>query len=158
MSLRFLWAALSASTLALASACDPESCTLIGCSDSLLIIIEGPDGGALPDSTYEIVLELDGSTYATACGQPTEGEHYCEPVEGAGTHQLAARYNPSGTISIEVTNDTPDDVSLSVVAGDAPLVDQTWAVEYETSAPNGEDCGPVCRSADPLRAVIEIEA
>lgn len=154
MSLRLLLAVLCAPTLALAAACDPESCTLIGCDDSLMVIIEGPDGSALPDSTYEIVLELDGSTYVTACGQPSSGEYFCEPVEGMGSHQLEVLYTPSGIISIEVTNDTPDEVSLSVTAGDAPLLDESWVVQYETSAPNGEDCGPVCRSADPLRAVI----
>lgn len=157
MSIRISLAALCASTLILAGACDPTACTDIGCYESLTVIIEGPDGAALPDSTYEIVLELDGSTYVTACGQPSPGEYFCEPVEGVGPHELAAQYTTSGIISLEVIDDTPDEVSLSVIAGDAPLLDESWSVEYETSTPNGQDCGPVCRSADPLRAVIEIE-
>ena len=142
-----------ASTLYLAAAaCDPQSCTTAGCGTTLQLGIEGPGGSALPDSTYEIILDLDGSPYSTVCGSPEPGMFQCEPVEGPPTPQVTAFTTTTGTILIEVNadegqGDGPQQVALSVIAGDAPLVDESWSVTYETLHPNGEECGPVCRTA-----------
>jgi len=154
----YRWLAPLALTLCLEPACDPQTCTLVGCGSTLDLVVEGEDGGALPDSTYEIVLELDGAVYSTACGSPEPGMLMCEPVEGPSTFVIEAVGTTTGTISMSVFSsegggEGPKTARLTIVAGDAPLVDETWDVTYETDAPNGEECGPICYSATETLAV-----
>jgi hypothetical protein len=143
------------------TACDDSmTCTLAGCGATLDVFIEVEGGGPLPDSTYEIVLELDGAPYVTACGQPEPGMFLCEPVEGPDRFEVDASPFTDGTkIWLSVwadggEGDGPESVHLTVIAGDAPLVDTTAEPTYAPTFPNGEECGPRCLQAELITATF----
>ncbi|MCH9679915.1 MAG: hypothetical protein K0V04_00660 [Deltaproteobacteria bacterium] len=151
---------MAVSTLTLALGCDVTSCTDAGCDTTIDIVIEGPNSGALPDSTYEIVVDVAGSIYSTVCST-SPGTSSCEPAEGAGPFELDIVVTNNGVILGQVRDQsnsmTPATVGLTVIAGDAPLVDEMWDVEYETIHPNGEDCSPTCsRATEVLTAVVDL--
>ncbi len=161
MRVHTLITTLALSAFTLAAGCDVQTCTDAGCGTTLQLQIEGPDGRALPDSTYEIVVDLGGSLYSTVCST-SPGTTSCEPAEGAGPFHVDASITSTGTIMVEVNDDgwdalTPDTVALSVTAGDAPLFDDSWDVEYDIVHPNGEDCEPTCAVAtENLVATIDV--
>jgi len=143
------------------AACDDSlQCTLAGCQSTLELRIEVADGGRLPDASYEIVVELDGIPYVTACGQPQPGMFACEPVEGPAAFVVEANpYTDGSAIGLTVwadegEGDGPQRVRLTVVSGDAPLVDTTTEPTYETRFPNGEACGPSCVQGEQITATF----
>ena len=73
----------------------------------------------------------------------------CEDAEGSGDYQIThedefgtgkffdlriVRYADDETAG-------PDEVRVQVLAGDAPLADETFRPTYERDEPNGEGCG-----------------
>jgi hypothetical protein len=158
--MKALMMSLSLVAMPLASCDDSLTCTDAGCDTTLNVFIEVEGGGTLPDSSYEIVLELDGSPYVTACGRPEPGVFICEAVEGPDGFEVEAGTSTDGTaISLSVSADEgqgegPQVVRLTVVAGDAPLVDTTVEPTYAPYFPNGEECGPRCVQADPITATF----
>jgi hypothetical protein len=139
---------------------DTTSCTLQGCGSTLELFIEVAGGGELPDASYEVVLELDGETYVTACGRPEPDMFVCEPVEGTGSFEVdASPFTDRTAISLHVMADEgegegPEVVHLTVVSGDAPLIDRTMEPLYSTVFPNGEGCGS-CVTAEPITSTFE---
>jgi hypothetical protein len=73
---------------------------------------------------------------STVCPQPDGGP----PL--ASCPPLAGRYH------IEIhTSATGDDLELRLESGGRVLLEQSTAVEYATSEPNGPECGPTCSLA-----------
>ena len=152
---------LAASLLPLVAACDGHECTLIGCGPALTLAIEGADDEPLPESTYEIVLVLDGEPVALACGHaPEAGGWFCEDNEGTPSFDVVA-YVESAAIFIEIQGGEgsdvvgPRNVDIEVMAGDAPLADESRSPQYDSSEPNGEGCGR-CEhgEVDPIEIAI----
>jgi hypothetical protein len=133
------------------AACEPtHACTLIGTSAGLVLHFEGPDGGALPPATYEIVLDVDGDVYSLACSKPDDDTDIsCEDAEGSGDHQIVHEdeFGTSAFFELRIVrNDSdgsfgPEKIVVKVVSGDAPLVDETLEPTYQRDEPNGEGCG-----------------
>jgi hypothetical protein len=143
------------SLFSMVAACDSNQCTLIGCGPALTLTIQGADDEPLPESTYEIVVVLDGEPNVVTCGHaPEAGGWFCEDPEGMPTFDLFA-YVESGParIVIEIQGSDggdvvgPRNVDVDVMAGDATLAIETLSPQYEASEPNGEGCGR-CEHAD----------
>lgn len=149
------------SLLSLVAACDSNECTLIGCGPALTLTIQGADDEPLPESTYEIVLVLDGEPFVLACGHaPEAGGWFCEDAEGGSSFDVLA-YVEEAAIHIEIQGGEgsdvvgPRNVDVDVTADDAPLVDETLSPQYDSSEPNGEGCG-ACEHAEVDPIEIEI--
>jgi hypothetical protein len=151
------------SLLPLVTACDPRQCSLIGCGPALTLTIQGADDEHLPVSTYEIVLVLDGEPVALACGDaPAPDGWSCEDAEGTPSFHVRAYVDDAPRrIFIEIRGDEggdvvgPRSVDVEVVAGDAPLANETLNPQYDAIEPNGEGCGR-CEQADVDPIEIEI--
>jgi hypothetical protein len=154
---------VAVSLLSLVAACDGNECTLIGCGPALTLTIQGADDEPLPESTYEIVLVLDGEPVALACGHaPEAGGWFCEDAEGPPSFDVFAYVESNPTrFRIEIQGGEggdvvgPRSVDVDVVAGDAPLADESLNPQYDASEPNGEGCGR-CEHADvdPIEIVV----
>ena len=137
-----------------------QDCSLAGCGGALLrIFVEGPDRAALDDASYEIVVDLDGVTYTGECVVPQPGTTPCAAFEGEGPRLVEATVLSTGTISILVRDQEdagprPSEVSLLVTAEGTTVADEQWSPSYETTYPNGEECGPACTSAEARTVVV----
>jgi hypothetical protein len=94
-------------------------CTLIGCSDGLVVRVDGAGDGP---TTIELRVPLRPPVVRT-CGGPA----HC----AAG---------------VQFENETPEHVTIVVTSGDREQVMDAEPA-YVTSRPNGPDCEPECRQA-----------
>ncbi len=150
-------------------ALEPESCTLIGCSDGLSLRAKTASGG-LTDGTYSIALRLDGTaiqctldasdlstrsaqTYLTAecddrtssvtLSAPTEcTEHRSEEAVGQSCQPIAGKWQ----LDIGVQG-IPASVQLEIARDGVTVLEQTLAPTYLDTRPNGPKCEPLCRQA-----------
>ena len=56
---------------------------------------------------------------------------------------------------IEV-RDHPSTATAVVRYQGAPVGEGNYALEYRTTAPNGVECGPVCRYAAPVQLTLQL--
>ena len=159
---RLLLTSVVASTLALAGACDTQSCTDAGCGPLLTFFVEGPDAAALPDGSYEVVVDLDGSVYTSTCVVADPSSFACEDFEGEAPFRVSGNLVGNlGTLRFSVYEDDPSDltvkqVSVMVDVEGNTVTDESWSPEYETHRPNGEECGPTCTQATEAYAFVAV--
>jgi len=166
MIARLFVTSLSVAILALAGACEPNTCTAAGCGPLLSFTIEGPGGVALPEASYDITVDLDGSVHTITCSTVGGNVPACGNAVGEGPLRLSGDLVINrGTLDFTVYEDDPSDltiaqVSVMVTSDGATVADEDWAPVYETHTPNfnqdGEPCGGDCTNATESLA-IEIE-
>lgn len=138
------------SPLALAApGCDTisHSCTTIGCADTLGVRVAAAHG-ALPPGTYDVTVELDGARAKVECfveSPPVNSS--CSAIENAAVFlSTQAIVGVSGDLQLDLAVlATPSSVVVTVERDGSAVASQTLAPTYQTSRPNGPDCGPICR-------------
>jgi hypothetical protein len=156
--------------------CSQHSCTEIGCRDSASLSLQTADNH-WTSGDYELTIVAgDTSTTCTfrlpedlpPMGSPKPLN--CDPSIGSDVSVLSQVYTCTETrtkdavsqsctpVADEYTLEvmlpgTPSDVVLRLDRDGTTLVDQTQALTYKESRPNGPDCGPVCQQASVVVAV-----
>jgi hypothetical protein len=154
-------------TLAASGCTFTQSCTAIGCGDALTLEMR-PAGGGFPDGAYTLTLETRAGLRTCRFVMPDSvpqlgalGSVDCDPGASAWVEQATdCTETRSGNATSESCRpvpgrfalhaqlqDTPDVVSVRVERDGLALLDSTLTPTYETSQPNGPDCGPVCHQA-----------
>jgi hypothetical protein len=134
------WLAL----LVFVSGCDllpGRSCTLMGCSDALSVVLSPQE--PLADGAWEVEVSAeDGSSELCAFemegGAVTSGDCMASGTEGSSEVQVDFVV-VEGDLAVEVRHE-----------GEVVHTEEVSPV-YEEMQPNGPECGPICR-----RAAVEI--
>jgi hypothetical protein len=132
-------------------------CTAIGCVDGLSIALVAP-GGWTPGS-YVFTIVADGATQTCkgalplpSCNTPglrcdntlaTIGESGC--ALPSAEHSFADLRFASG----------PAKVKVHIERDGSTLADDALEPTYQTSQPNGPNCGPICRQASASISLVE---
>lgn len=115
---------------------DPIECTLIGCSDSVTVIIDGE----LP-TEYSLVLAAPGLNTVTV---------RCPSGEVEGAFPVGPDACQAGTFTF--MDYAPDQLELTLRYGGTER-SESFTPTYETLRPNGPDCPPACRVGQIVLAV-----
>lgn len=121
---------------------DTAVCTEIGCVDGVALDFSLHEPG-----DYEITAVAGGETVACTASLPFTGSESCT---GPGFVNISGTELPADEQSLEgMWLETIDalDVHLTIVRSGTTVYDQVLPVTYETFAPNGPDCDPVCENA-----------
>lgn len=142
---------LSVSAFACNDDDDEQFCTFAGCDNGGAITVGTPNDAPLPDATIEINLEFDDEAWLITC---RPGEDSCERdgpsqsplgvIVWRGTTGVTIEFSPADR------SDVPDAYVLRVDVDAERVLEEAGMFEYETFAPNGPDCGPICDSAPGL--------
>jgi hypothetical protein len=149
--------------LGLSASCTTEkSCTTIGCTDRLSLILVRPDGS---EPHFEISLVVDGKSIA--CPAPalggsskcddgvfvslSEGQ-VCRQDETATAATLRCTGNGRFQEVVEIQS-PPTAVTVSLAQGGETKSLGTFSPTYQTMQPNGPGCEPVCRQAEITQVV-----
>jgi len=124
--------------VAMANGCG-ESCTDSGCFDSVAIRFEG-ESGSLANGRYEV--SLVGGVASRNCGVRITEAGVAEDSCGL----YLGTFGGVQTFGIQMLG-RPDSVRFRLSRSESLLVDTLFAPAYVSVAPNGLDCGPVCRIA-----------
>jgi hypothetical protein len=119
MSSRYLAVCLALVTAACTSATQEQACTLIGCSDGLVVRVEGAPEGM---TTIELKRPFRSPVVLTCTG----------PDHCAGGIQFA--------------DQTPAHAIITITSGDR-VKSVELDLAYTKSRPNGPGCEPECRQA-----------
>ena len=124
---------------ACASVLPAKMCTLVGCSGGLSIDIKDLPSGA----DYQVSVTLpSGETITQVCGDTPE-------------NSFEKSCNTSGVfIALQPDVSPPESVKIEVVMN-GRTYSQEFTPEYEKFQPNGEDCSPICYSADIVFGIME---
>jgi hypothetical protein len=143
--------ALAVMLSALAPACE-KVCTLVGCGDSATLSLRRADG-ARPDFALE--LEIDGRRVTCASAEQTCDMGVtttvrpladCHEERGADFRRLVC--TPNGRFEQVISlGGTPARVSVTVKSPNGATAQQTFALVYQTTQPNGPGCEPICKQA-----------
>ncbi len=125
------------------SSCDDESgCTEIGCFNRFALYIrpsESDSSARFAAGTYRFDATVDGETI---------GCNFAIPADRTAHYECTGREILAGTDQILVTfPGTPETIEVTLSAGAAEVLSDTYAPIYEASTPNGPDCPPLCRGA-----------
>jgi hypothetical protein len=154
------WAAFSlAVVVGTAVGCDGgHACTEIGCVDAWSLTLRQADGSP---PTHAVELDIDGervvcppvsldARYATCADSvmiQLSDEVVCEEHESPNGDR-SQECTPTGRFEeIVVVNGTPAEVVVALSDGDTVTDERTFEPEYETTQPNGPECGPICHQA-----------
>jgi hypothetical protein len=123
-------------------------CTEIGCSDGVNITF---DSEITTHGNYVFVVTLDGV--------PTTCEYSLPFVEIDGAYGSCDREGISLTLSGTALDESqhsipymyipssPEAISIEITRDGSSIASTSFVPEYEESAPNGKECGPICYSA-----------
>lgn len=146
--MRLLPALLLTSLTLAPLACEPASdCPAFDCADLLELDFAG-ENGELPPSTYEIVIEIRDEQFLVVCGSEGEG-WICEDPDGPMSDRLSvhaidhAEEGTSFSVQIEggFGRDGVTEVGVSVIAGDAPLLDEVFEFDFQDpDDPDADNC------------------
>ncbi|WP_412062307.1 hypothetical protein [Rubrivirga sp. IMCC45206] len=114
---------------------DPVACTLIGCSDALIVRVATP--GPPPDGRYVVRASGDVTRTCsfTLASAPTDTGDECRGVWIEDGVLMVTLEPVRGALRVEVQRDG------AVVARGSGVAD------YEPQYPNGVQCGAVCEIA-----------
>lgn len=133
-------------------ACDGEkddsgalNCTQIGCTDGLTLQMTASDPG---EWTFE--LGLDGEAVTCTAILP-----FPESLVGLGCDDERVSLTFSGTALDDSEHELgdvwistlPATVTFRALLDGVIIQEQTFTPTYIESAPNGEECGPICNNA-----------
>jgi hypothetical protein len=135
-SLLLIVLAGAASAAALPACFAPISCTDVGCENGAELRVFDASGGAL-DSFTGVARFADGSTASFAC-PPPDGQD--------ASAEITVTCLPGG---VQIGHIVKVIVGVSIDSSLAPeTADVDLAPELHETAPNGEECGPICPVAD----------
>ena len=137
-------------------------CTLVGCEDQFSASVT-MDAALVPAGTHTVDVVADGA--AMSCTFPfpppdatgglaaqcstgltvfVEPDLVCTTMQSAmGAWEACLPIDGKFTESICVSG-TPSVVQVQQLVGGTVILDQTVSPSYQTSAPNGPGCGPIC--------------
>lgn len=144
-----------------------HSCTAMGCGNDVTLTFVSTDD-TWAEGQYHLTLVVDSATYVCTA-EPPDAALDIRRVEcdaPLGTMTLAWRsvtdcveHRSANSVSQTCTSvpdkftleaalqGTPKQVQVKLTRNDAPLLDQSVSLTYETTQPNGPDCEPVCKQA-----------
>lgn len=136
--------------------CD-HACTLIGCGNPLQVDLQR---AAWTPGTYEITVIADGETSECTvilpldCNAPSPcGDAPNLIIEREGC-ALPAPQHKIGAVAF--TGDSaPAAVEVRVVQDGVLLGEAAYTPKYTESTPNGPNCGPACKSSDPVTLALK---
>ena len=124
-----------ATLLLVLAGCEAEYCTLIGCGgEGATIDIES----SWPDGIYTLEAAYDGQVHTCTATLPTSEDPVCDG-------DAWWWFDPDGTGHVQ-TWSTPPEIELTILRDDTQVFSEAVSIPYEVDYPNGEDCGPACRS------------
>jgi hypothetical protein len=157
-------ALIGAGALASSGCISAKGCTEIGCIDGFSAAVRSADG-SFPSGAHLVEVLVGASSLKCAFTYPLPnigGGSVQQPLCEAG---LTVMILPETTCSASMMASYPCDpiagkfvetIGLSGTPGqvhawqyvdDAPILDVAAAPTYQSYAPNGSECGPVCREA-----------
>lgn len=148
---------LSLLSLPLLLSCGDDAvfCTDIGCADGFTASIT-KTSGSWEAGAWEFEIEVDGVSYFCAVDLPFDSEATtadCDSelvslgISGAALDESEHEIVSVGTTEVAAV------VFVTVRLDGTALTYMTWEPEYDRQAPNGEDCGPICYSAQDVLVV-----
>ncbi len=146
------WGMWIGAAMTLATGCDGGAfggaCTQAGCTDGLTVDVVA-EGGTFAEGTYELFIN---AATIPECTFTVSND----PAECANGHCVATEdCNALYLVGVEGNDDVvmaqfpilEGPFNLNVVFNGGHLGESVLEAQYETFSPNGEDCGPTCRSA-----------
>jgi len=152
---------------AAAQACAVKSCTLIGCQDQFSATVRRADG-TFPSGTHRIEILADTTdltctfTYplgtvagdVAAAPQCPSGlsvtvgqDQVCTQTTENGVVSYMCQPIPGQVLETILLAGRPGEVHARQYVDDMPILDVAAAPSYRDYAPNGTECGPICRQA-----------
>jgi hypothetical protein len=133
-----LWASLMTPALVLASGCQ-LGCTQAGCASGVSIDIQGLE----PDQAYNVNVETPDESIKCNIPAGVDMDGFRSMICDDATILFSDEYG-----ALLELQDTPARVEVTVRQGEAVVAHQDVEPTYRRSAPNGEQCGPICHHAD----------
>lgn len=151
--------------LAVLASCEEadQSCTAAGCSDGFGVFLVADE--PLREGSYEVEVTMDGGPETcrfVVPGGPSGAEPVCSDSTRlrafASIHDNGAAPDPDAPNAIIVDVFVASTTAVLEVRHDAaPLFEQTFRPTYQTIAPNGPECGPICELAPPQQVTLAYE-
>jgi len=124
-----------------------DACTAIGCDDGLTIQFSVSEPGA-----YLFNIVADGATISCSATLPfpdcsSPGSTCGDPrvqLAASGCALAPAEHSLEGLF---MSGMVPESVSVLATRDGVEIASQTFTPAYQTTAPNGEECGPICTNA-----------
>ena len=149
-----IFASAATSMLACAGGCSDGSapqvqhgCTQIGCVNGLSVQFSRPLREA---GSYTVMLELDGERVSCQSTLPFASCSAESPCSSSKVilEQSGCALPPSAheIVGLRVTS-TVRTLSLRIQRDGGEIASQNFTPSYIRSAPNGEDCEPICEQA-----------
>jgi hypothetical protein len=140
-----------------------KACTEIGCVDGFSAAVRSADG-SIPSGAHRVEALVGASSLTCTFTYPLQmtGGGTAQPACGGGmtvaiwpettctaTGNASQSCDPIPGKLVETIglSGTPGQVHVWQYVDDAPILDVAAAPTYQSYAPNGSDCGPVCRQA-----------
>lgn len=142
---------------------DSQSCTEIGCRDGASIQLLTADGS---QRSYVVTLLVDGKevtcTTPSVSGPTGSASEPCSSSDVTIDHEpltdctetrtadaISQSCTPNGKFAQTIhIQGTPSRVVVSLTEPMDAFHERTFELLYETSTPNGPECGPVCHQAN----------
>jgi len=142
-------------------------CHEVGCADGVTVNLR-PSQGVLPSGSYAFDLAAGARTHACSfvvpddlpelgtltdvdCAPPLAvqigPEAMCSEQRRGNSIDEACRPVPEHFVLQAHVEGTPPTLELRLTRDEAVLLEQVLTPSYETTRPNGPDCGPVCQEA-----------
>ena len=144
--------------LAVFGCAEGHACTEIGCADGWSLTLREADGSA---PTHVVELDIDGehvvcppvslaARFATCSESVTlqlSDEVMCEEKTSSNGDRMQT-CTPTGRLEETVfVNGTPAEVVVALSDDGTVTDERTFEPDYETTQPNGPECGPICHQA-----------
>jgi len=153
--------------------CSSRACTLVSCDDGANVTIKTRDGTWLPGK-YTLTLSTDRTIVTCEASFPeglvgpngTLGSLACDDAAVVVTvfPETICQTIPNGTSCTPVPDHfeirtrlagTPPSIDVAVERDDRELMHANQRLHYEEAAPNGRECGPICRGASAAFTLTE---
>jgi hypothetical protein len=153
------WAAFPLAVLVAFGCEGGHACTEIGCADAWSLTLRKADGSA---PAHVVELDIDGervvcppvsldarfATCADSVMIQLADEVVCEQHESSNGDRSQAACTPTGRFEeIVMVNGTPAEVVVALSEVGTVTGERTFEPDYETTQPNGPECGPICHQA-----------
>jgi len=140
-----------------ASGCDvlSKGCTLVGCEDGFTANVRSADG-SFPSGAHRIEVLADTAsltcTFAYPFARPGDNASCGVDLRVAVWEELACTETqcepiPGKFYEAITVPGTPAQVHVWQYVDDMAILDAAVAPTYKEVAPNGRECGPICRQA-----------
>ncbi|HEX2672935.1 MAG TPA: hypothetical protein VHM25_18755 [Polyangiaceae bacterium] len=158
----------AALALVVAGSCsEPTACTDVGCSDQASFTIR-PPGSHWDEGAYSLQVKFDDAVYSCSFtlpdALPGTGSWQaldCTPaLQAYLTPEVDCEEHKNGDSVSQVCTPIPDQyylqasstgtpatLAVTLQRDDTTLLEETRALSYRATQPNGPECGPTCQQA-----------